>query len=113
MDRLMLLTPPFDLEKAQILVVSKQRFLQNQGYQEDFKPRPFIDSIEILNGKKERVFEGLADMFERPITPLDRDLDSPLLMYHGAADNNTGTFLIQSERCKETYPGTTFLAKKP
>ncbi len=161
MDRLMLLTPPFDLEKVQILVVSKQRFgsmsysknglyaftqlsgedencetgthitafdleqsppqkyfllkkietknpvklpgtimvrmngngiryaltsegikhiyLQSQGYQEDFKPRPFIDSIEILNGKKERVFEGSSDMFERPLTPLDIDLNRMII----------------------------------
>ena len=161
MDRLMLLTPPFDLEKAQILVLSKQRFgsmsysknghyaftqlsgedencetgthivafdleqsppqkhfllkkietqnpvklpgsimvrmdgngiryaltsegdrhiyLQSDGYQEDFKPRPFIDSIEISNAKKERVFEGSSDMFERPLTPLDRNLNSMII----------------------------------
>lgn len=80
---------------------NKHIFLQSQGYQEDFKPRPFIDSIEILNGKKERVFEGSSDIFERLLTPLD----SPLLMYHGAADNNTGTFLIQSERYIQLLTG--------
>lgn len=32
-------------------------------------------------------------------------LDTPLLMYHGAADNNTGTFLIQSERMLQALTG--------
>jgi dipeptidyl aminopeptidase/acylaminoacyl peptidase len=32
-------------------------------------------------------------------------LDTPLLMYHGAADNNTGTFLIQSERLMQALTG--------
>jgi dipeptidyl aminopeptidase/acylaminoacyl peptidase len=32
-------------------------------------------------------------------------LDTPLLMYHGAADNNTGTFLIQSERLIQALTG--------
>lgn len=32
-------------------------------------------------------------------------LDTPLLMYHGAEDNNTGTFLIQSERYIQALTG--------
>lgn len=32
-------------------------------------------------------------------------LDTPLLMYHGAEDNNTGTFLIQSERFIQALTG--------
>jgi len=32
-------------------------------------------------------------------------MDTPLLMYHGAADNNTGTFLIQSERYIQALTG--------
>lgn len=32
-------------------------------------------------------------------------IDTPLLMYHGAADNNTGTFLIQSERFIQALTG--------
>jgi dipeptidyl aminopeptidase/acylaminoacyl peptidase len=32
-------------------------------------------------------------------------IDTPLLMYHGAADNNTGTFLIQSERLIQALTG--------
>lgn len=184
MDRLMLLTPPFDLEKAQILVVGKQRFgsmsyskngryaftrlsgedencetgthitafdldqtppqklfllkkietqnpvklpgsimvrmngngiryaltsegnkhifLQSQGYQEDFKPRPFIDSIEILNDKKERVFEK-----DHQICSNDSSLHwtAPCSCTMVRPDNNTGTFLIQSERYIQLLTG--------
>jgi dipeptidyl aminopeptidase/acylaminoacyl peptidase len=32
-------------------------------------------------------------------------VDTPLLMYHGAVDNNTGTFLIQSERFIQALTG--------
>ena len=32
-------------------------------------------------------------------------IDTPLLMYHGAVDNNTGTFLIQSERLMQALTG--------
>jgi len=32
-------------------------------------------------------------------------VDTPLLMYHGAADNNSGTFLIQSERFLQALTG--------
>ncbi len=32
-------------------------------------------------------------------------IDTPLLMYHGAQDNNTGTFLIQSERLIQALTG--------
>ena len=57
----------------------KHIYLQGQGYQEDFKPKPFIDSIEILNANKERVFEGSSDMFERPQVQLDRDLSQMII----------------------------------
>ena len=39
----------------------------------DSAPRPFIDRVEIKTGKKERVFQSAADVFERVATPLDDD----------------------------------------
>lgn len=47
--------------------------LQGPGYKEDFEPRPFVDRVTISSGKKERIFEGSSDMFERPLFPLDED----------------------------------------
>jgi dipeptidyl aminopeptidase/acylaminoacyl peptidase len=49
-------------------------YLQGQGYKADFKPRPFIDRVTIRTAAKERVFEGSADLFEKPLRPLDADL---------------------------------------
>jgi dipeptidyl aminopeptidase/acylaminoacyl peptidase len=54
-------------------------YIQGDGYKEDFKPRPFIDRISILTGEKERIFEGSADMWERPLVPLDDDLNAMIV----------------------------------
>jgi dipeptidyl aminopeptidase/acylaminoacyl peptidase len=50
-------------------------YLQGDGYKEDFKPQPFVDRVAIGNGQKERVFEGSKDMYERPLVPLDPDMN--------------------------------------
>lgn len=68
----------------------KAVYLQGQGYKEDFKPRPFIDQIEITSGEKTRLFEGAKDMYERPLVPLDRNLDG----------------LIISRESKTVYPNS-------
>jgi len=52
----------------------KAAYLQGPGYQEDFKPRPFIDRVTIKSGHKERLFESSKEMFERPLVPLNEDL---------------------------------------
>ena len=39
----------------------------------DSAPRPFIDRVEIKTGKKERVFQSAADVYERVAAPLDDD----------------------------------------
>ena len=49
-------------------------FLESPGHKADFKPRPFIDRVIIRTGEKRRVFEGSADMYERPLAALDGDL---------------------------------------
>jgi dienelactone hydrolase len=54
-------------------------YVEGDGYREDYKPRPFIDKISILTGEKNRVFEGSADMYERPLVPLDEDLNALII----------------------------------
>ncbi len=54
-------------------------YLEGEGYKEDYKPRPFIDRISIQTGEKERVFEGSPDMYERPLVPLDEDLNALII----------------------------------
>ncbi|HKN68101.1 MAG TPA: prolyl oligopeptidase family serine peptidase [Gemmatimonadaceae bacterium] len=39
----------------------------------DSAPRPFIDRVEIKTGKKDRVFQSAADVYERIAAPLDDD----------------------------------------
>ena len=39
----------------------------------DSAPRPFIDRVEIKTGKKDRVFQSAADVYERVAAPLDDD----------------------------------------
>lgn len=50
-------------------------YLEGPGYSSDHKPRPFIDRVSIRDGQKQRVFEGSAEMFERPLVPLDQDME--------------------------------------
>ena len=57
----------------------KSIYLQGNGYQEDFKPRQFIDRIDIATGKSERIFEGSKDMYERLLVPLDNDMTSLII----------------------------------
>jgi len=49
-------------------------YLTGSGYRKDLKPRPFVDRVEIATGKIERVFEGSADVYERPLSFPDNDL---------------------------------------
>jgi dipeptidyl aminopeptidase/acylaminoacyl peptidase len=58
-------------------------------------------------------FQGERRSFwEAPTTYMDMSsffyadqINAPLLMYHGAQDNNSGTFLIQSERMMQALTG--------
>jgi dipeptidyl aminopeptidase/acylaminoacyl peptidase len=59
-------------------------YLQGNGYKEDYKPRPFIDRISIPAGEKDRVFESSGDMWERPLVPLDGDLDAMIISRESA-----------------------------
>jgi dipeptidyl aminopeptidase/acylaminoacyl peptidase len=49
-------------------------YLQGLGYKANFKPRPFIDRVDISSSKKQRVFEGSSEMFEQPLVPLDDNM---------------------------------------
>ena len=63
-------------------------YFQGRGYQENFKPQPFIDSIRIKSGDKTRIFEGSSEMYEQPQIPLNNDISS----------------LIISRESKTTFP---------
>ncbi len=54
---------------------SSSAYLQGAGSQEDFKAQPFVDRVNITSGRKNRLFEGSKQMWERPLVPLDSDLE--------------------------------------
>lgn len=49
-------------------------YLRGSGYREQFSPQPFVDRVEIANGATNRLFEGAAETFDWPLTPLNDDL---------------------------------------
>jgi len=53
---------------------ARAAYLEGAGYRADFKPRPFIDRVEIRTAAKQRLFEGSAEVWERPRVALDNDL---------------------------------------
>ena len=65
---------PNGLTYARISSDAEAVYLQGAGLKENFKPQPFIDRVEITTGKTTRIFEGGEDLFERPLIPLDNDL---------------------------------------
>ena len=46
----------------------------------DSAPRPFVDRVEIKTGKKERVFFGAPEIFERVVAPLDNDFTRAIVV---------------------------------
>ena len=63
-------------------------FLQGDGYQSTFTPKPFIDKVAIATGAATRIFEGASDTYDNPLVALDADL----------------TRLIVSRESKSTVP---------
>ncbi len=49
-------------------------YLQGEGPQEDFRPRPFVDRVQIESGEKVRVFRGSEEFFDEPKAFPDPDL---------------------------------------
>ncbi len=58
-----------------------------------------------FQGERRNIWEAPTTYLElSPFFYADR-INTPLLMYHGAQDNNSGTFLIQSERMIQALTG--------
>ncbi|MFP4081914.1 MAG: S9 family peptidase [Candidatus Aminicenantes bacterium] len=54
-------------------------YLKGEGYKENFMPCPFMDKVEIKTGKKLRVFESPEQFYDRPLIPLDRDINRMII----------------------------------
>ncbi|MBW3534409.1 MAG: prolyl oligopeptidase family serine peptidase [Gemmatimonadetes bacterium] len=74
------------IEYALVSSDGSAAYLQGDGYRADFRPRPFVDRLSLADGSTERVFEGSADAFERPLVPLDPDLERMIVSRESPTD---------------------------
>lgn len=58
-------------------------FLKGNGYKATFKPQPFVDRVAIVTAATERVFEGSAELFDRPLVPLDPEVKTLIVSREG------------------------------
>jgi len=58
-------------------------YLRGDGWKEDFRPQPFVDRLSMASGETERIFEGSRDTFDRPLVPLDGDLERMIVSREG------------------------------
>jgi dipeptidyl aminopeptidase/acylaminoacyl peptidase len=62
-------------------------YLEGPGYQESFKPRPFVDRVDLAGGSTDRLFEGSETSFDRPLVALDADLERMIVSRESKSDN--------------------------
>lgn len=77
---------PNGLEHAVVSTDGASAYLRGPGYRDDFRPRPFVDRVGLVDGATERVFEGAADSYDRPLVPLDPDLDRMIVSRESVSD---------------------------
>jgi dipeptidyl aminopeptidase/acylaminoacyl peptidase len=61
-------------------------YLRGDGYKADFRPRPFVDRVDLDDGSTERLFEGARDSFDQPLVPLGADLDRMIVSRESMTD---------------------------
>jgi dipeptidyl aminopeptidase/acylaminoacyl peptidase len=61
-------------------------YLRGDGYNADFRPRPFVDRVRLADGSTERVFEGATDSFDRPLVLLDADVGRMIVSRESVTD---------------------------
>ena len=64
----------------------RSAYLQGPGYKDDFRPQPFVDRVSLADGSTERIFEGATDSFDRPLVPLDSDMDRMIVSRESMTD---------------------------
>ncbi len=60
-------------------------YLEGAGLKADYRPQPFVDRVA-FDGTTTRVFEGSRDSFDRPLVPLDSDLDAMVVSRESKSD---------------------------
>ena len=77
---------PNGLEYVVVSNNARSAYLEGPGYKEDFKPSPFVDRVSLRDGSTERVFEGARDSFDRPLVPLDPDVNRMIVSRESKSD---------------------------
>ena len=71
------------IEHARMSSDGESAFLRGDGWKEDFRPQPFVDRLGLADGATERLFEGSRDSFDRPLAPLDANLERMIVSREG------------------------------
>ena len=71
------------IEHAWMSSDGESAYLRGDGWQQDFRPRPFLDRLSIADGTTERLFEGSRDTFDQPLVPLDPNLQRMIVSREG------------------------------
>jgi len=77
---------PNGLEYVVVSNNARSAYLEGPGYKENFKPSPFVDRVSLTDGSTERVFEGARDSFDRPLVPLDPDVNRMIVSRESKSD---------------------------
>lgn len=74
------------IEYAVVSSEGSAAYLRGEGYEAAYTPRPFVDRVALSDGGKERVFQGAADAFDRPLVALDADLERMIVSRESVKD---------------------------
>jgi dipeptidyl aminopeptidase/acylaminoacyl peptidase len=74
------------LDYAAVSADGASAFLRGDGYQADFRPRPFVDRVSLQDGATTRIFQGATDSFDHPLLPLDPDFGTMIVTRESVRD---------------------------
>ena len=78
------------LEYALVSEDGESIHLRGPGYNDEFRPQPFVDRVSLSDGPGEpayeRIFEGATDSFDRPLVALDPNLDRMIASREAVTD---------------------------
>ncbi len=71
------------IEYAWMSADGESAYLRGDGWRDDYRPRPFLDRLAMVDGATERLFEGSAESFDQPLVPLDPNLERMIVSREG------------------------------
>ena len=65
---------PNGVDRVIVSTADDAVYLRGDGFQEDYRPQPFVDRVDLASGERTRVFEGAKTSWDQPLVALDPDL---------------------------------------